>query len=143
MLCMAGPGNSGTAPTSPPASGLFFTVHPTGLFLQLALEIGEGPMLFSRYLPSMPCMAAVEADHLSDSSSLENIGHAAGLLFEDDLEQDAARQVFAGLGVHHLEILKRQHQILDVGQGDVGARLGVVKTAVRVFLDQSRTAVPT
>jgi hypothetical protein len=65
-----------------------------------------------------------------------NIG-APPALFEDDLQQDVAGEVFAGLGVDDLENTVFENELLHVGERDVGAGLGVVKAAVRVFLDQA------
>ena len=70
--------------------------------------------------------------------SEENIGAPGAFFLEDDLQQDAARQVFVGLGVDDLELDLLEHQFLDVGQRDVAAGRGVVETAVRVLLDDSR-----
>jgi hypothetical protein len=53
------------------------------------------------------------------------------------LQQDLAAQVIAALGIHHLELLLVQHQLLDIRQRDVGAGLGVVQAAVRVLLDEA------
>ena len=39
-----------------------------------------------------------------------NIG-APRLFLEDDLEQDDARQVLAGLRIDHLEVLVTEHQV--------------------------------
>ena len=78
---------------------------------------------------------AVEADHLRQHL-LGKQWCAAGFLIEDDLQQDAAGEVFLRLGVLHLEALAIQDQLLDVGQRDVGAGLRVVEATVGVFLDQ-------
>jgi hypothetical protein len=42
-----------------------------------------------------------------------------------------------GLGIDHGEFFIVEHQLLDVGQGDVRTRLRVVQAAVRIFLDQA------
>ncbi|MNT77117.1 hypothetical protein D3C72_2161960 [compost metagenome] len=68
---------------------------------------------------------AVETDDLRQHVRREH-GHAAALLFKNDLQEDAARQVFAALGVDDLEFLVGQDQLLDICQGDVGAGPGVV-----------------
>ncbi len=94
-------------------------------------------MVFSRYDAHHALhRMAVEADDLREHRGGEH-RRAARLLLQDDLQQDAARQVLAGLGVDDLELLVLEHQLLDVGQRDVGARLGVVEPAVRVLLDQA------
>ena len=56
---------------------------------------------------------------------------------KDDLEEDAAGEIVTGLGIDHLENFKLEHQILDIPQRDLGARLGIVQTAIGVFLDQA------
>ena len=62
------------------------------------------------------------------------------LLLGDDLQQDAARNVFLGLLVDDDELHLVQHQAADVGQRDVAALNGVIQPAVRIFLDDSRLA---
>ena len=59
-------------------------------------------------------------------------------LLEDDLQQDRAGQVVAGLGVDDLEFDVLQHHLLDVGERDVAAVGRVVEPAVRVLLDHAR-----
>ena len=63
--------------------------------------------------------------------------HAARLLLEDDLQQDRAREVVAGLRVLHLEFLVLQDQVLHFRERDVGRGLRVVETPVRIFLDDA------
>ena len=55
----------------------------------------------------------------------------------DDLQQDRARQVLAGLGVDDLEVDLVEHHLLDVGERDVAAVGGVVEPAIRILLDQT------
>ncbi|MNN78473.1 hypothetical protein D3C81_1950320 [compost metagenome] len=68
---------------------------------------------------------SVETDDLRQHVRREH-GHAAAFFFQDDLQQDAARQVFTALGVDHLEFFVGQNQLLDICQSDVGAGPGVV-----------------
>ena len=87
---------------------------------------------------------AVEADDLRQHVGREH-RHAAGLFLEDDLQQDAARQVLAGLGVADLEMFAGEHHRLHVGQRDVAAGLRVVEPPVGVLLDHPgrlRTRAP-
>jgi len=53
------------------------------------------------------------------------------------VHQDLPRQVLAALGIDDLELLLVEHELLDVRQRDVAARLRVVQAAVRVLLDQA------
>ena len=64
--------------------------------------------------------------------------HAAGLFFENDLQQDAARDLVAALGVAHFEALVVEHHLLHIGQRDVAARPGVVEPPVGIFLQDAR-----
>src|SRR6188768_437229 len=80
---------------------------------------------------------AVETDDLRQHRGRED-RHAAGLFLEDDLQQDAAREVLAGLGVADLEVEALQHHRLDLGEGDVARYLGVVEPPVRILLEHAR-----
>jgi hypothetical protein len=107
------------------------------LLLQLLLEFHENlDVVFQVFAEHALHGVAIKTDHLPEKLGGKN-RHAAAFFLQDDLQQDAAGQVIAGLGIHHLEFLEAQHQILDVGQGDVGTGLGVVETPVGVLLDQS------
>jgi hypothetical protein len=44
---------------------------------------------------------------------------AAGLLVENDLQQDAARQILGSLRIHHLKVFMIENELLHVRQGDV------------------------
>jgi hypothetical protein len=51
-----------------------------------------------------PCIGvAVETDDVGQHRLAEH-RRAAGFFFKDDLQQDAARQVFVGLGIAHHKI---------------------------------------
>src|SRR5690606_40572125 len=50
---------------------------------------------------------------------------------------DAARELFARFRINNLKGFIVEHKLLDIGQRDVGAGLGVVQPAVRVFLDET------
>ena len=80
---------------------------------------------------------AVEADDLREHLAREH-RHAAGLFLEDDLQQDAAREVIARLRVAHHEVVAREHHLLHVGERDVAAGLGVVEPPVGVLLEDAR-----
>ena len=96
--------------------------------LQVLLEIGAHQALHG---------VAVEADDLRQHLGREH-RHAGALLFQDDLQQDAAGQVLAALGVAHLEGLGLQHHLLDIAESDVAAGAGVIETAVRVLLQHAQ-----
>ena len=74
--------------------------------LQVLLEVGAHHALHR---------VAVEADDLRQRRSREH-RHTAGLFLEDDLQQDASRQVLAGLRVAYLEGGSLEHHRLDVGR---------------------------
>ena len=112
-------------------------VHQTRLFLQLLLEINEGTHVVFQVLAEHALHGtAIKADETREQFTGEQ-RNTTGLLLEDNLQQDAARQIFAGLGVGDLERLELDDQILDIPQRDIGARLGIVKAAVGIFLDQA------
>ncbi|MNT58502.1 hypothetical protein D3C72_1959400 [compost metagenome] len=79
---------------------------------------------------------AIVADDLRQHAAREH-GRAVRFLFQNDLQQDAARQIFIGFGIDDGKHLIVQHQLLDVRQGDVGAGLRVVQTAVGIFFNQA------
>src|SRR5690606_34326464 len=82
---------------------------------------------------------AVEADELAEQLGGEH-RLAGRFVLGDDLQQDRAGQVLAGLGVADLELLAVEDQLPDVLDGDVARDLGVVETPVRVLLDDSGRA---
>jgi hypothetical protein len=57
--------------------------------------------------------------------------------FGDDLQQHRAGEVIAGLGVAHLELLAVDHELTHLFERDIARNLGVVQTAIRVFLDDA------
>ena len=67
---------------------------------------------------------------------------AALFLFADDLQQDSAGDIFAGLLVDDDEIDFLEHQTPDISQGDVTAFLRVVQPAIRVLLELSHASLP-
>src|SRR6185436_16329601 len=79
-----------------------------------------------------------ETDDLREHVAREH-RRARRLLVENDRQQDAAREVLAGLGVLDFEFDLVEDELLHVGERDVGARLRVIEAAVRVFLDDSLT----
>ena len=58
------------------------------------------------------------------------------LLFEDDLGQDRAGDLFACFGIVDDEILAVLDHVSEVFEGDVGAGPSIVEPTVRVFLDR-------
>ncbi len=104
---------------------------------ELALDVGEGlNILFQVGAHHALHGVAIETDDLRQHVAGEH-RRAAGLFFQDDLQQDAAGQVFVGLGIDHIEFFIIEHQLLDVRQGDVGAGLGIVQTAIGIFFNQA------
>ena len=63
---------------------------------------------------------------------------ALALLLEDDLGQDRAGDVLAGLGVIDDEVGALLHHFGEIVEGDIGAGRGVVEAPVGVFLDDDR-----
>ena len=82
---------------------------------------------------------AIETDDLRQRLVGEH-RHPAGIFLQDDLQQDAACDLPAGLGISDLEVLAGQHHALDIGQRDVAAGLGVVQAAVEVLLQRALAA---
>jgi hypothetical protein len=112
-------------------------IERLALLRHLALDIDEGLDVLLEVRTHHPLhRVAVEADDLRQHLGAEH-RHSAGFLFEDDLQQDLARQILARLRVDHLKFLLFEHELLDVGQRDVGAGLRVVQPAVRILLDQA------
>ena len=66
------------------------------------------------------------------STASVNIG-APPASFQNDLQQDAAGEVFARLGIAHHHVLVVDHQLPHLGQGDVGGSVGVVQATVGYF----------
>src|SRR6266540_2826453 len=81
---------------------------------------------------------AVEADELAQKGDRHQALPLLVLLLENDLCQDLAGDVLAGLGVVDDEILARLHHGREVFERDVGARAGIVEPSVGVFLDRDR-----
>src|SRR4051812_2814845 len=108
-----------------------------GLLRHLALDVGEGlHVLLEVAAHEALHRVAVEADDVRERRLREH-RRAAGLFFQDDLQQDAAREVLVGLGVAHHEGFAGHHQLLHFGQGDVRGRVRVVEPPVRVLLDDA------
>ena len=103
------------------------------------LHVGEGLQVLLEVRAHHPLhRVAVEADDLRQHRRREH-RHAAGLFLEDDLQQDASRQVLAGLGVAHLEGARPSSTIaFTSAQRDVARDLGVVQAAVRILLEDAR-----
>ena len=84
---------------------------------------------------------AVHADQLPEETDRQKV-LPLGLLFDDDLGQDRARDVVAGLRVVDHEINVVADHAAQVVQGDVAAGRRVVEAPVGVFLDDDLTVVP-
>ena len=81
---------------------------------------------------------AVEADELAKEGDGQQILAALALLLEDDLGQNRAGDVLAGLGVGDDEILALLQHLGEILERDIGRGAGVVETPVRVLLDGGR-----
>ncbi len=57
----------------------------------------------------------------------------AGTNLKNDLKENTARQVFGRLGVNHLKGLVLEHQMFDIGQGNVRACFSVVQTTIGIL----------
>ena len=79
----------------------------------------------------------VVADHVAQEADRQQVA-ALAVLFQDDLGQDRARDVLAGLGVEHHELLALAHHLAELVERDVAAGRGIVEPAVGVFLDHRR-----
>ena len=77
---------------------------------------------------------AVETDDLREQVRREHRLPAL-LVLRDDLEQDRAGQVVAGLGVADLELFVVEHELAHLFERDVARNLGVIQPPVRVLLD--------
>ena len=83
---------------------------------------------------------AVEADQLAQEADRQQV-RAPALLLDDDLGQDRMGQVFAGLGVVDDEVALAPDHFGQVLERHIGACIGIVEPAVRVFLDDDRPAL--
>jgi len=66
---------------------------------------------------------------------------SSAFLLDDDLGQHRVRKIFAGLGIIDDEVPLRPHHFGEVFKRHIGARVGVIEPAVRVFLDDDRAAL--
>src|SRR5439155_7131025 len=64
------------------------------------------------------------------------------LVLEDDLGQGDRRQVFAGGGVDHRDLLAGANHLLDLLERDVATLLRVVELSVQVPFDDVRHRTP-
>src|SRR4029077_17729399 len=65
-------------------------------------------------------------------------GAMIALVLEDDLGQGHRRQVFAGGGIHHRDLLAGANHLLDFLEGDVATFLRIVELSIRVPRDDVR-----
>src|SRR6056297_2351520 len=107
--------------------------HFQHLVLETLLLVDEGPHAALKVSgQEILHRAAVEADQLLQQ--LRRKQRPAGLLaLHDDLQQDAAREVFAGLGVLDADLVPGDDRLADLFQREVAALGGVVEPAVGVF----------
>ena len=78
-----------------------------------------------------------EAEGAPQRVAIEISADSARLLVENDLQEDGAGEVLAGLCIDDVKVDALEHHLLDVGQRDVAAVRRVVQAAVRVFLDRA------
>jgi cyanate lyase len=81
-------------------------------------------------------VVAVEPDELAQEADRQQVVAALLLFLDDDLGQDRAGDVVAGLGVEDDEVLAVLHHLAEMVERDVARRRGVVEPAVGVFLDR-------
>ncbi len=89
-------------------------IHAARLLGELVLNVDERlHILFQIAAHHALHGVAVEADDLLKHDRAEH-GHAAALFFQNDLQQDAAGEIFAGLGVLHHKAHPVHHQLFDI-----------------------------
>ncbi len=110
-----------------------FGRHALRLLCQLLLHIGERLHIFFevRTHETLHGMA-VETDDVGKNRLTEH-RRPARFLFQNDLQQDAAGEVFTRFGIAHHHVLVVDHQLPHFGQGDVGGSVGVVQATVGYF----------
>ncbi len=57
--------------------------------------------------------------------------------FKNDLQQNAARQIFFRLRVDDSELFIVEHQLLYISEGNVRTCLSIVKTSIRILFNQA------
>jgi methyl-accepting chemotaxis protein len=83
-------------------------------------------------------VVAIEADQLAQEVDGQHV-LPLRLFLDDDLGQDRAGDVLAGLGILDREIGPVAHHLGEIIQGHVGTGGGVVEPAIGVFLDDDWT----
>ena len=81
---------------------------------------------------------AVEPDQLAQEGDRQEVLPFLVLLLEDDLGQHAPRNVIAGLGVVHREVVALLDHQGEVFERHVGAGAGIVEPSICVLLDDDR-----
>jgi hypothetical protein len=84
-------------------------------------------------------LVVVEADELAQEADRQQVP-ALAVLLQDDLGEDRAGDVLAGLGVVDDEVLAAAHHLAQLVEGDVAAGGRVVEPPVRVLLDDRHVA---
>jgi len=82
-------------------------------------------------------VVSVELDQLAQEGDRKE-ELALVFLFEDDLRQNRPRDVLAGLGIGHDEILAGPHHLREIFQRYIRARARVIEATIGVFLDDRR-----
>src|SRR5262249_10947979 len=108
------------------------------ILLLLPGERIEAKLKIARHQPLHA--VAIEADQLAQEADGKEVRSSAFLL-DDDLGQHRVREIFAGLCIIDDEVPLRPHHFGEVFKRHIGARVGVIEPAVRVFLDDDRAAL--
>jgi hypothetical protein len=77
---------------------------------------------------------AIKTDDIRQHGSRKH-GGPIRFFFQNDLQQDAARQIFTAFGISHQKRLAVHDQVFDFGQRDVAGGIRVVQTAIGVFFN--------
>ena len=108
-----------------------------GLLGKPGLRVNQGLDVFFQIATQKALHGvAIKTDQTLQHRRCEH-GGTTGLGFQNDLQQNAARQVVARLRIQHFEGFTFHHQVLHLRQGDVGGRRRVIEPAIRVFLDDA------
>jgi hypothetical protein len=130
------------------ATGMFFnetqrislegTLHLVTQFLAVARERGERAFQVAGQHGLHGI--SIEADQLTEESGGQQM-LAAAFLLEDNLAEDSAGNVVAGLGICHDEVFAALHHAREVVQRHIGRRARVIEATVGVLLDDRRFGV--
>ena len=121
--------------------GFLPTVHTRRVIHHLLLHIGKClDAVFKvgtkKTLHGMP----VKTDDIAQNRFGKD-GAAACLFFQNDLQQDAAGQIFAGFGIAHHKGLCLHDQFLDLRQRDVAGSGRIVQPPIGVFFQHAHAGL--